>query len=260
MERTKTGLLIALFVMALGASEVFGNSSVVDVEVWREYKMREYQSYVLKVGERKAEIKRDILEGSNLSFTAVLSETSERIEEVERNSIQSNLESFEKVVIASVKEAREYEIWTRSYWTKEDFEAIIPDTLKGMIPVALEMEEEIGVSAIYLLAVAANETGWGRYMAGRYNYYNWSNDGRKYFDFSSLEEFKEFSIGAYLRGYSEPEHFKKSYGRVPDKITVEVVNTKYAPHLSGGTNWIWTDTVSKIMKSLSDKRLKNLAS
>lgn len=248
MERAKTLLLVILFMVSLNFNgQVFGNNEVESLESFRAGKFEEYNRYLVEERERHRKL-----------FEAVTADT-ERFVREEVLSEVAEEEVCERVIINSVREAREYEIWSRSNWTREDFEGIIPSTLMDMVPVALEMEDEIGVSALYLIAVAANETGWGRYMAGENNYFNWSNDGKRYFDFKSLEEFKEFSISSYMRGYSEPAHFKRSYGRLPEKITVEVVNTKYAPYLSGGTNWIWTDTVSRIMKELSDKRVSGVA-
>lgn len=211
-----------------------------------------------------------IVDGSDTTDTGTATESDytggldvqEAIEEQEeqkeeKEALQEKVEK-PKMVIKTSKEARDIDITTPSNWTADDFELIVNKEIKPLIPVAIRMEEELGVNALYLMAVGINETGWGRKMSGRYNYFNWSNDGRRYFGFDSMQHFSDFSTQRYRESYTRPEYYTKKLGKTPDKITIEVVNVIYAVNHDGSTNWQWTKTVSDVMRLLSDRRLKEL--
>lgn len=119
------------------------------------------------------------------------------------------------------------------------------------------MERQLGINAVYIIAVGANETGWGKYMAGNNNYFNWTNDGIDHFDFNSIEEFADFSIDTYQRLLCTRGFLQWKGGFCSQScITPEVVNTKYALNNDGTTNWQWSNTVCDIMSSLSARRTK----
>lgn len=166
-----------------------------------------------------------------------------------------NYDSEGKMVIESNDEAKNIDIRSYSNWEYEDFERVLPNEMLDLIPTVLKIEKEVGINAVYLMAVAINETGWGKHMSGRYNYFNWSRDGIKYFDFDSLEDFTEHSLNLYKKWYINPEFYKDKLGHLPDKITIEVVNVRYALNRDGSTNWVWSKTVSQVMRMLSERRV-----
>lgn len=163
-----------------------------------------------------------------------------------------------KQVIERRSESMCLDIRTRSNWTYEDFDAVLNEEMKDLIPVALRLEEEVGINALYIIAVGANETGWGKYMAGRYNYFNWTNDGVDHFDFEALEKFSDFSVKTYRDNYVNETFYEGKLGFVPEHITLEVVNVKYAINPDKTTNWQWSNVVAEIMSNISDRRMKSI--
>ena len=179
-------------------------------------------------------------------------------EQQAQQSSTTQQSSGTKMVISSYDEAKDTNILSRSNWTYDDFDKIVPSTMKPLINIALRMENEKGVNALYLMAVGANETGWGNKMSGNYNYFNWSRNGIKSLDFSSLENFSDYSTEHY-DVFTTPSNYTKKLGYTPTKITPPIVNILYAVNLDGdgssSTNTEWTTTVCKIMTELSNKRL-----
>lgn len=176
-------------------------------------------------------------------------------QEKKEQNIQKQAE-FQRLIEDYAESGYNIDIQTRSYWTAEDFSAVVPDTLKPLIPTVIRMEEEKGINAVYLMAVGANEVGWGRKLTGQYNYFNWSIDGVKSLDFGSMEEFTEYSLRGYDK-FLNPSYFKGKIddkGTIPDKITVKVVNTGYAFNADGSVNWNWSEVVCKIIGELTNKK------
>lgn len=173
----------------------------------------------------------------------------------EKHKAKIEVKEESKTVIRTKSDASNIDIRTKSNWSASDFEKVVPDKLKCIIPVVMRIEDELGINALYLMSVAANETGWGAKLAGRNNYFNWSNDGIKSFDFNSVEEFSDYSVKSYKK-YLNTSFYKDTVGNV-DEITVETVNTRYAINLDGSVNWDWSKTVISIMEKLSRQRLGN---
>lgn len=193
----------------------------------------------------------DVIESKVGSFTTNKSLSNSDIKQVEPVYSEDG-----KLLIDSRAEAICLDIRTVSNWTADDFYSILNSEMHSLVPVAIEMEKQLGINAVYIIAVGANETGWGKYMAGNNNYFNWTNDGIDHFDFNSIEEFADFSIDTYRDYYVHEDFYSGKLGFVPSCITPEVVNTKYALNSDGTTNWQWSNTVCDIMSSLSARRTK----
>lgn len=193
----------------------------------------------------------DVIESKVGSFTTNKSLSNSDIKQVE-----PVYDVDGKLLIDSRAEAICLDIRTVSNWTADDFYSILNSEMHSLVPVAIEMERQLGINAVYIIAVGANETGWGKYMAGNNNYFNWTNDGIDHFDFNSIEEFADFSIDTYRDYYVHEDFYNGKLGFVPSCITPEVVNTKYALNSDGTTNWQWSNTVCDIMSSLSARRTK----
>lgn len=156
-----------------------------------------------------------------------------------------------KMVIGSRAEAMCLDIRNKSNWTADDFYKVLNKEMYDLVPVAIKMEDELGINAIYIIAVGANETGWGKHLVGRYNYFNWTFDGINHFNFASIDDFANSSIDRYSKYYMNESDFVSKLGFTPNCITPEVINTKYAMYLNGETNWQWSNVVSEIMSMLS---------
>lgn len=179
--------------------------------------------------------------------------TSKTLSAADIKSVEPRYDSQGKMFIGSRAEAMCLDIRNRSYWTADDFYSILKEDMYDLVPVAIKMEEELGINALYIIAVGANETGWGRYMAGDYNYFNWTNNGINHFDFDSIESFTEFSLKTYENHYVHEDFYSGKLGFIPEHITPEVVNVKYAINLGGGTNWQWSNVVCDIMRTLCSR-------
>ena len=161
-----------------------------------------------------------------------------------------------KMVISCRAEAMCLDIRNKSNWTADDFYKVLNPEMYDLVPVAIKMENELGINAIYIVAVGANETGWGKYFSGKYNYFNWTFDGKDHFNFNSIDAFANSSIDRYTKYYMHEEDYVNKLGFTPSCITPEVVNTKYALYLNGETNWQWSNVVSEIMSMLSTRLYK----
>ena len=178
---------------------------------------------------------------------------SKTIERADVRVIEPKYNEDGKLVVKSAAEAMCLDIRTKSNWTADDFYGMLNEEMYNLVPLAIQMEKELGVNALYTIAVGANETGWGRHMAGKNNYFNWTNDGVYHFNYDNVDEFNEYSIERYKKYYTDEAFFSKKLGFTPEFITPEVVNVKYALHSGGGTNWNWSNTVTQIMCDLSYK-------
>ena len=174
------------------------------------------------------------------------------------NLINPSYCSKNKMIVSSKEEAMLLDIRHRSNWTAQDFYKIVNEEMYGLVDVAISLEEAVGVNAIYTVAVGAAETGWGKHMAGRYNYFNWTNDAINHFNFETLSEFEQFSISAYSKNYIHESFYASKLGFTPMGITPEVVNVRYAINTNGTVNWNWSNKVCEIMNRLSDDRLEEI--
>lgn len=169
-------------------------------------------------------------------------------------TIEPYYDSENKMFISSRAESMCLDIREPSNWTADDFYSILNEEMYDLVPVALRLEKEVGINAIYIIAVGANETGWGKSMAGDYNYFNWTNDAVYHFDFDSIDDFADFSIDTYKNYYIHEDFYEAKLGFVPEHITPEVVNVKYALNKDGTTNWQWSNVVCEIMSDLCSRK------
>lgn len=180
--------------------------------------------------------------------------TSKTLHSTDIVAVKPIYDSDGKLFISSRSESMCLDIRTPSNWTEDDFYSILNQEMYDLVPVAIRLEKELGINAVYIIAVGANETGWGKYMAGKYNYFNWTNDAVYHFDFASIEEFSDFSLDTYREYYTDNSFYEAKLGFIPEHITPEVVNVKYALNKDNTTNWQWSNVVSEIMSDLCARR------
>lgn len=164
-----------------------------------------------------------------------------------------------KLVVKDEKQAKSLDIRVPCNWDYEDFKVAIKPSLYPLIPVVMQIEDETGINALYLISSAAAETGWGTQFAGKNNYFNWSTNGINYYDFETLEEFTEYSSDRYGKSYCDPDFYVPFIdgNTKPDVITPSVVNMAYAKYKDGSINWRWSKEICAIMAGISQGRLEN---
>ncbi|MEM4385921.1 MAG: glucosaminidase domain-containing protein [Candidatus Anstonellales archaeon] len=171
--------------------------------------------------------------------------------EKEKRLVASRGANVIKLSVNSYEEGSKLDIRVKSNWEYNDFKAVVNEEMYPLIPVVIKMEKEVGVNALYLMAVAINETGWGKKFSGKNNYFNWTPDAKRYYNFDDMNELYEFSARQYKNKYLKYDF----YDIKQDRISIELVNTRYAILEDGTPNKEWADTVIKVMVMLS-KRLK----
>lgn len=100
----------------------------------------------------------------------------------------------------------------------------------------IKAEEKYGVNALFLCAVAALESGWGRYCFRQNNIFGWSGK-----DFSTKGECIDFVASKIA------EHYLSEEGKYYNGKTVSGVNVCY------NGNDFWEEKIVKIMKMISRK-------
>lgn len=170
---------------------------------------------------------------------------------------QPKYDAAGKLVISSMDEAYELDIRTPSNWEREDFIAIVNEELYPLVGKAIKMEKLTGINAVYIVAVGCIETDYGRQLAGKHNYFNWSTDGVYHYNFENMDEFYRYSMYKYMSNYTDAE-FYRTYedivGEYPETINIKVVNTAYAHYGNGRINWLWSEVLGEVMTTLSSKR------
>ncbi len=218
------------------------------VETLKEAKLEDERKEKERL-EKEAREKEEAIRLQKEAEAALAAQVAQAAKEAEEEKAREG----SKMVISSESEARKLDIRSKSNWSASDFDKVLPARLKCVIPVALRLEKELGINALYTISVAANETGWGQKLAGQNNYFNWSSDGIKSFDFDSIQSFSDYSVKGYKK-FLNTSFYADTVGNT-DRISVETVNTKYAINRDGSINWEWTRVVASIMKRLSDQRL-----
>jgi hypothetical protein len=147
------------------------------------------------------------------------------------------------------KKARNLDIRSVSNVTVEELQSTLPEELWYLAEAAVLMEQRGAGNAIFFMSVMVTEVGWEISLSGSHNYFNWSTDGEYYYDFSSLEEFTEFSIEKFLDNWTDPDFYGMDYE--VNRITPAIVNTKYALWDDGSVNTKWENLLCKIMVQIS---------
>lgn len=138
---------------------------------------------------------------------------------------------------------------------KEFYYDILPETMYPIVDSVCYLEETQDISSMFLLAVAAVETGWGKtfYIPGNNNWFNWTADTIDYQSFDSADECVLYTGEKFQERFFNPE-FYAIYGQlVDDCFTVSEVNTRYALNPDLSVNWAWSDVVCEIMCSFNNK-------
>lgn len=215
-------------------------SSMLTDESWKEIEDTE----IVIDGEKVKTYKQSMID----SF--VNAETQKKLEELRNAYPDATYDDYGKLIVDSYETAAGLDIRTKSNWTLEDFQLVCSNSeIQDLLPVALRIEEETGTNALYLVSVAICETGWGKHMAGSYNYFNWSSHGVQ--SFSSIEDFADYSVDRYASKYTK----ESTYG--VSLITPRVVNKIYAINGDGSVNWNWSEHVCSMMAQLSKARLNS---
>ena len=138
---------------------------------------------------------------------------------------------------------------------KEFYYDILPQTMYPLVDTVCYLEETQDISSMFLLAVAAVETGWGKsfYEPDNNNWFNWTTDTITYQHFESAEDCVLYTGEKFEERFFNPE-FYANYNQTMDAVfTVGEVNTRYALNPDMSVNWAWTDVVCEIMYSFNSK-------
>lgn len=145
------------------------------------------------------------------------------------------------IMNVSAKETKQtnletFDLRTQSGYTAEELDEVLKYDLKGLGKYFVKAEENYGVNAVFLVSVAALESGWGRYCFRENNMFGYSG-----MSFSSKAECIDFVAKKISENYlSESGKYYSGY-------TVKAVNCYY------NGREIWEDTVIDIMSSLIRK-------
>lgn len=212
-------------------------SSMLTDESWNEIE----QTEITVDGEQLKTYKQSMID------TFVNAEKQQELKELRSEYPNATYDDYGKLVVGSYDVAANLDIRTKSNWTVEDFQIVCRNPeIQALLPVAVRIEQETGTNALYLVSVAICETGWGKHMAGSYNYFNWSSHGVQ--SFASIDAFADYSVDRYASKYTK----ESTYGT--SLITPRVVNRIYAINGDGSVNWNWSEHVCSMMAQLSNAR------
>ncbi|MBQ2898699.1 MAG: glucosaminidase domain-containing protein [Oscillospiraceae bacterium] len=136
----------------------------------------------------------------------------------------------------SGREAAELDLTTPCGYSAEELSAGLLGELSGFAENFIAAEEKYGVNALFLAAVAALESGWGRYCFRPNNIFGWSGK-----DFGSKEECIDFVASKIA------EHYLSEKGKYYGGKTVSGVNKFY------NGNKFWEEKIAGIMAMISRK-------
>lgn len=108
--------------------------------------------------------------------------------------------------------------------------------LVPLSPYFVEAQETYGIDAVFLAAVSAYESGWGRYQFRTNNIF-----GFEHCNFHSLEECIYYASSWLLEQYLTPG------GLYYEGVGVDEINT----HYNGSPDW--AENVKLIMKQITDR-------
>lgn len=136
----------------------------------------------------------------------------------------------------SKNEAKSIDLRTKSEYTSEELAAGLKKELIGYAEDFLAAEEKYGINAVFLAAVSAFESGWGRYCFRENNIFGWSGKS-----FESKSECIDFVASKLSENYLS-EDGKNYHG-----TDLNAVNKSY-----NGSD-IWLVNVAGIMAKIDQK-------
>lgn len=122
------------------------------------------------------------------------------------------------------------------YYTGLELEKGLLYDLKPMAPLFITAQDKYGIDAVFLAAVAAEESGWGRYQFRKNNIFGFEG-----FDFSSHEECVD-----YVARYLSAEYLTPG-GKYYEGTSVEAINRHYNGRDS------WENNVKQIMNDITKR-------
>ena len=122
-------------------------------------------------------------------------------------------------------------------FTADELEGVTKYSLSGFGACFAQQDQK--VNAVFLMAVAALESGWGRYQLTKYNLFG-------------MYHFYPQSYAGSISGAAD--HLRNDYlsqsGRWFHGCTVSAVNTDYCVNSDGSPKTSWADQVSRIMADM----------
>ena len=142
----------------------------------------------------------------------------------------SFLLSGTEIFAISKEEASETDLTSPCGFSPDELSRGLLGELSSLAENFIAAEEKYGVNALFLSAVAALESGWGKYCFRPNNIFGWSGK-----DFGSKEECIDFVASKIA------EHYLSEEGKYYNGKTVSGVNVCY-----NGTDF-WKNKVAGIM-------------
>ena len=134
------------------------------------------------------------------------------------------------------------DLTTKSGFSAEELSKGLLGELSSFSEDFIAAEEKYGVNAVFLAAVAALESGWGKYCFRPNNIFGWSGK-----DFETKEECIDFVASKIS------EHYLSEGGKYYNGKTVSGVNVFY------NGNDFWEKAVNEIMLMINRKCERNAA-
>ena len=148
----------------------------------------------------------------------------------------SFLLSGTEIFAISKEEASETDLTSPCGFSPDELSRGLLGELSSLAENFIAAEEKYGVNALFLSAVAALESGWGKYCFRPNNIFGWSGK-----DFESKEECIDFVASKIA------EHYLSEDGKYYNGKTVSGVNVFY------NGNLFWEEKISGIMSMISRK-------
>ena len=122
------------------------------------------------------------------------------------------------------------------YYTAEELEKGLLHDLKPLAPLFVQAQDKYGIDAVFLAAIAAEESGWGRHQFRKNNIFGFYGP-----QFESLEHCIDYVANFLLTEYLTPD------GKYYKGTSVAAVNTYY-----NGRD-TWEEHVTKIMNNIVNR-------
>ena len=136
----------------------------------------------------------------------------------------------------SAKEAAKLDLTTPSGLSAEELSKGLKGELSALAKEFVLAEEKYGVNAVFLAAVSALESGWGKYCFRKNNIFGWSGK-----DFESKAECIDFVASKIA------EHYLSESGKYYNGKTVSGVNVCY-----NGSDF-WKKKIPVLMEMISGR-------